>query len=135
MAVDFDVFYDWAKDYFGESNLKIKNTSHGAEICTHSIWSEKKIGKTDTKFHLWMNPSGGKSKHPEMGSYRCWLTDEMGSLVSLVSRLENLEWEEAKARMSVKCSLLDLEQQVQELFGQKDSPIQQTFKNEQKKVI
>jgi hypothetical protein len=134
MSVDFELFYDWAKDYFGEANIKIKNTAHGAEICTHSLWSEKKLGKTDNKFHLWMNPSGGKSKHPEMGSYRCWLTDEMGSLVSLVSRLENLEWEEAEARISGKSSLRDLEQQVHELFGHKDLPTQTTVKTQQKTV-
>jgi|688.fasta_scaffold43995_6 DNA primase len=121
MAVDFDLFMDWAKEYFGDSNIKIRNTSHGTEICTHSIWSEKKLGKTDTKFHLWMNPSGGKSEHPELGSYRCWLTDEMGSLVKLVSQLENMEWDEAEARITGGCSLRDLEQKVHEFFGHKET--------------
>jgi hypothetical protein len=120
MAVDFELFFDWAKEYFGEANIKIRSTAHGQEICANSIWSEKKLGKTDNKFHLWMNPSGGKSKHPEMGSYRCWLTDEMGSLVGLVSELENLEWEEAEVKISGGSSLRDLEQQVHDLFGYKE---------------
>lgn len=120
MSVDFDLFMEWAKEYFGEENIRIKNTNHGVEICTHSIWSEKKLGKTDTKFHLWMNPSGGKSEHPEMGSYRCWLTDEMGSLVKLVSQLEGLEWEEAESRISGTSSLRSLEQKVHEFFDHKE---------------
>lgn len=120
MAVDFDLFMEWAKQYFGEDNIKIRNTSHGVEICTNSVWSEKKLGKTDTKFHLWMNPSGGKSEHPELGSYRCWLTDEMGSLVKLVSQLESMDWEEAESRISGASSLRSLEQKVHEFFGHKE---------------
>lgn len=119
MAVDFDLFMDWAKLHFGESNIKIKNTNHGVEICTHSIWSENKLGKTDTKYHLWMNPSGGKSEHPELGSYRCWLTDEMGSLVKLVAQIENIEYEEAEEKISGKASLRSLEQKVHAFFGHK----------------
>ena len=124
MAVDFDLFYEWAKDYFGEENIKLRSTSHGTEICTGSIWSEKKLGKTDYKHHLWMNPTGGKSKRPEHGSYRCWLTDEMGSLVGLVAELENLEWEEAESKICGGSSLRDLEQQVHDFFDHKKEPEQ-----------
>lgn len=120
MAVDFDLFYEWAKEYFGEENLKFRKTAHGTEICTHSLWSEDKLGKTDNKYHLWMNPTGGKSKHPESGSYRCWLTDEMGSLVGLVSHLENIDWEEAEVKISGGSTLRELEQQVHNLFGHKE---------------
>lgn len=119
MPIDFDSFYEWAKDHFGEENLKIKNTAHGTEICTHSIWSEKKLGKTDNKYHLWMNPTGGKSKHPELGSYRCWLTDEMGSLIGLVAEIDNLDWEQAETLLCGGSSLRDLERQVHEFFEQK----------------
>ena len=69
MGVDFETFYDWCKDRFGEANLKVRHTAHGDEICTHSYFAERR-GIPDNKFHLWMNPSGGKSKHPETGSYR-----------------------------------------------------------------
>jgi DNA primase len=132
MPVDFDSFYEWAKDHFGEENLKIRNTAHGTEICTHSIWSEKKLGKTDNKYHLWMNPTGGKSKHPGLGSYRCWLTDEMGSLISLVAEIDNLDWEQAETLLCGGSSLRDLEQQVHEFFEQKVPTINQ---NQIKPVI
>lgn len=117
MAVDFELFQEWANGYFGESNIKIRNTNHGVEICTNSIWSEQKIGKTDTKFHLWMSPSGGVSKHPEFGSYRCWLTDTMGSLVGLVSHLEGIGWDEAETLICGESSLRSLEMKVHEFFG------------------
>lgn len=120
MPVDFDLFYEWAQDHFGEENIKIKKTSHGVEICTNSVWSESKIGKTDSKFHLWMNTSGGKSKHPEFGSYRCWLTDEMGSLVGLVCKLSGIDWEEAESRICGTTSLRVLEQRVHDFFGSTD---------------
>lgn len=120
MAVDFDLFYDWSKEYFGEENIKLKNTSHGVEICTNSIWSEAKIGKVDVKNHLWMNPSGGKSKNPEIGSYRCWLTDQKGSLVGLVSNLEHISWDEAETLICGTASLRMLEQKVHEFFGSKE---------------
>jgi DNA primase len=129
MSVDFDLFYDWAKNHFGEENLKIRTTAHGTEICTHSIWSEKKIGKTDNKYHLWMNTTGGKSKHPEFGSYRCWLTDEMGSLVGLVAEIENLDWEQAETLLCGGSSLRDLEQQVHEFFDQKKQVEKKEIKN------
>lgn len=134
MAVDFDLFLQWAKDYFGESNVKLRNTSHGTEICTHSVWSERKLGKTDTKYHLWMNPSGGKSEHPEFGSYRCWLTDEMGSLIKLVSQLEGMDWEEAEARITGGSSLRDLEQKVHDFFGHKENIVEIVKVNEVEKT-
>jgi len=124
MSVDFDLFYQWACEYFGEENLKTKSTAHGTEICANSIWSEEKLGKTDSKHHLWMNPSGGKSKHPEIGSYRCWLTDKMGSLIGLVSELENLDWEESEIKICGGSSLRQLEQKVHEIFGHKEEKIE-----------
>lgn len=118
-VVDFDVFYDWCKDRFGESNLKIRNTAHGVEICTHSYFAQRK-GIDDNKFHLWMNPSGGKSKHPETGSYRCWKTDEMGSLVSLVARFDGIDYDDAEELICGSTSLRILEQRVNEFFGLKE---------------
>ncbi len=106
--VDYDLFVDWAQSYFGANELKTRRTSHGIEICANSPFSESAIGKVDTKKHLWMNPSGGKSKHPENGSYRCWLTDTRGSLVSLVSTLENISWSQARSRISKTETLEDV---------------------------
>lgn len=124
MAVDFEQFLEWAKDRFGEANIKVKNTAHGTEICTHSLWSEAKIGKVDTKYHLWMNPEGGKSKEPDKGSYRCWLTDEMGSLVKLVSIVDRISYEEAEELVCGVNSLRELEKRVHEFFGYKEEVVE-----------
>jgi hypothetical protein len=123
MAVDFDIFYDWCKDRFGEHNLKVRNTTHGVEICTHSYFAQRR-GIEDNKFHLWMSPSGGKSKHPESGSYRCWKTDEMGSLVSLVAQYDGIDYDDAEELICGVSSLRSLEQKVNEFFGHVEySPI------------
>ena len=123
MAVDYDVFYDWCKDRFGETNIKVRNTAHGVEICTHSYFAQQK-GIDDNKFHLWMNPSGGKSKHPDSGSYRCWKTDAMGSLVSLVARYDGIDYDDAEELICGSTSLRILEQRVNEFFGHKEeSPV------------
>lgn len=120
MSVDFDDFYEWCKDRFGKENLKIRNTNHGKEICTHSYFATER-GMEDYKYHLWMNPSGGKSKHPEMGSYRCWKTDEMGSLISLVAKYDNIDFHEAEALICGQTSLRSLEEKVNELFMNHDA--------------
>lgn len=119
MAVDYDVFYDWCKDRFGEHNLKVRNTAHGVEICTHSYFAQRR-GIDDNKFHLWMSPSGGKSKHPGSGSYRCWKTDEKGSLVSLVAHYDGIDYDEAEEMLCGSTSLRVLEQKVSEFFGHKE---------------
>lgn len=119
MAVDFDLFYEWCKDRFGAENLKLRHTAHGDEICTHSHFSLKKLGKYDNKYHLWMNPSGGK-KNIDGGAYRCWLTDEMGSLVSLVSDVDNIPYEDAEEQITGTTSLRSLERRVHEFFGSYD---------------
>jgi hypothetical protein len=117
--VDYDVFYDWCKDRFGEHNIKVRNTAHGVEICTHSYFAQR-IGDDDNKFHLWMSPSGGKSKHPEKGSYRCWKTDSMGSLVSLVAHFDGIDYDDAEELICGSTSLRVLEQRVNEFFGHKE---------------
>lgn len=119
MAVDFETFMEWATDRFGAENLKIKHTAHGTEIMTHSFYAHRK-GIEDHKFHLWMNPSGGKSKHPEKGSFRCWKTDTMGSLVNLVADWDGISYEEAEEQICGITSLRALEQKVHEMFGHKE---------------
>jgi len=118
MAVDYDIFYEWAKDRFGEENIKIRHTSHGDEICTNSYFALQKLGKYDSKHHLWMNPEGGKKKN-EGGAYRCWLTDKMGSLVSLVAEYDNIPYEDADELLESSLSLRKLEQKCDEFFGYK----------------
>jgi hypothetical protein len=62
-----------------------------------------------------MNPSGGK-KQLEHGVYRCWKTDEMGSLVSLVAMLDNIPFDEAEEYLCGCLSLRSLEQKVDDFF-------------------
>ena len=116
MAVDYDTFLEWANDRFGAFNVKVRNTAHGTEICTHSPWSEEKISKTDRKFKLWMNCDGGKKKVEE-GAYRCWLTDTSGTLVELMSTWDNIPYEDAEEILCGVSSLRNLEQKVHEFFG------------------
>lgn len=107
--VDYDTFLEWATNRFGAENIKV----HKDEIRTHSVFTE------DQKYHLWMNPSGGKSKHPEYGSYRCWYTDRMGSLVSLVAQVDHIPYEEAEELICGVSSLRALEKKLEEFYGYK----------------
>lgn len=120
MSVCFDTFLNWANDRFGSFNVKVRNTAHGTEICTHSPWSEDIIDKTDRKFKLWMSCHGGKDKITE-GVYRCWLTDKKGTLVELMSKWDGIPYEEAEEYLCGVCSIRTLEQKVHEFFGYKDS--------------
>lgn len=122
--IDFDVFHDWAKNRFGEANIRLKNTDHGVEIMTHSFYAHK-AGIEDSKFHLWMNPSGGKSKHPEKGSFRCWKTDTRGSLIKLVADYDNVDYDLAEELICGTPSLRLLEQKVHEFFGHKEEVVKE----------
>jgi DNA primase len=123
MAVDYDTFLEWAKDRFGEENIKVRHTAHGDEILTHSFYAHKK-GIDDYTHNLWMNPSGGKSKNPEKGSFRCWKTDTMGSLVKLVADYDNIPYEEAEEKLCGMTSLRALELKVHEFFGHKEDTVE-----------
>jgi hypothetical protein len=118
MAIDFDLFHDWCVDRFGETNIKLKHTAHGDEITTHSFFALDLLGKDDRKYHLWMNTEGGK-KRLDGGAYRCWLTDSMGSLISLVSKVDGVTYEEAEETITGTTSLRSLEKKVDEFFGHK----------------
>lgn len=110
-GVDYDLFLKWATDRFGEENVKIR----GEEICTHSFFAKEK-GKDDYKYHLWMNPSGGKRKIPG-GAYRCWYTDEMGSLISLVGKVDNIPYGEAEELICDITPFGVLEKKVEDFFS------------------
>jgi hypothetical protein len=105
--IDYDNFLRWATEKFGEENIKIT----GEEIRTHSVFTE------DQKYHLWMNPTGGKSKHGEYGSYRCWYTNRTGSLVALVAQLDQISYTQAEELLCHTTSLADLEKKVDEFYG------------------
>ena len=123
MAIDYETFLQWAKDRFGEDAIKIKNTSHGIEILTHSFYAHQK-GIEDYTYNLWMCPSGGRSKHPEQGSFRCWKTDTMGSLVRLVADYDCIPFEDAEILIGAGNSLRELERKVHEYFGHKEEVVE-----------
>lgn len=113
--VDYDCFLAWANEKFGSENIKIRNKG---EICTHSFFAHQ-AGIDDWKYHLWMNPSGGK-KEFRHGVYRCWKTDAMGSLVSLVAKLDHITFDEAEAMLCGESSLRALERKCHAFFGSED---------------
>lgn len=106
MGIEYDCFLKWAEEKFGKENIKIK----GSEILTHSPFTE------DYKYHLWMNPYGGK-KGRESGAYRCWKTDRAGSLVALVAELDGITFEEAEELIGAITTLNALEEKFHNLFG------------------
>lgn len=118
MAIDFDLFYEWCEGRFGPENIKVRHTAHGTEICTRSFFAIQK-GMDEHGFHLWMNPSGG-NKNLEGGAYRCWKTDAMGSLVSLVAECDNIPYDEAEELLGGTTSLRALERKLHEFFGSRD---------------
>lgn len=112
--VDYSVFLDWVKERFGEENITY--AKHGDEICVPTPFDEST--RSDNRY-LWMNPSGGKSEHPENGCYRCWWTNRSGSLVTLVSQLERIPWDEAQEMLCEQVPLRELEIRVHNFFGSK----------------
>lgn len=107
MAIDFDLFLNWAESRFDSVVVK------GNEIKLNSIFCE------DYKHHLWCNPSGGKNNIP-YGVFHCWKTDTKGSLISLVMQVEKCSFEDALEILdSPNHSLDNLEKQVQEIFETK----------------
>jgi len=113
MAIDFDTFLKWATGHFGDENIRLK----GNEILTHTPFTE------DRKFHLWMNPSGGK-RELSGGAYRCWYTDKKGSLISLVAELDKISYEEAEELLTGTTSLRSLEKQVHDFFNSKEDIVE-----------
>lgn len=106
--VCYETFLKWAQERFGIENVRVA----GEEIKTNSCF----VGD-DFKGHLWMNPSGGKSKHPEYGAYRCWKTHKAGSLVSLVAYVDKCSFEEAEETICNVTSLRALEAKVHSFFN------------------
>jgi DNA primase len=134
MAVDQETFLNWAKNRFGEENIKIRHSAHGDEILTHSFYAHRN-GIEDYTFNLWMNPSGGKAKNPEKGSFRCWKTDNKGSLVKLVADFDSMPYDEAEEFLCGATSLRRLEQRVHEFFDHKEEIETAIPIDEPKKVL
>lgn len=114
--IDKDAFLEWCKDRFGEENLKFRKG--GAEICTHSFFVDNHpdFPDGDHKFKLWMNPDGGKHERKD-GVYRCWYTNNKGSLISLVSIVDKIPWDQAADRICSEIPLRVLEQKVHDFYN------------------
>jgi len=107
MGIDFEVFSDWAESRF--DNIVIKDN----EVKINSIFCE------DYKYHLWCSPSGGKNKNP-YGVYHCWKTDEKGTLVNLVMKVDKCSFEDALATLnSYNNKIEELEEKVQSILSNK----------------
>jgi len=90
MAIDFETFLTWAENRFDKVSVK------GNEIRLNSIFAE-----SDSKFHLWCNPAGGKNAR-KFGVFHCWKTDKKGSLISLVMQVDKCSREEASKILGVQ---------------------------------
>lgn len=110
MNIDFDFFREWAEDKFGD--IKVK----GEEIRANSIFHPT---ESDTKYRLWMSPSGGKNKR-EYGVYHCFDTDRKGTLIGLIMIVEKCSFQEALEIAGGTTLTSDLEKQIDEFFTDKD---------------
>lgn len=106
MAVDFDSFVCWAEDRFNGDIVVANN-----EVKLNSVFTE------DHKHHLWCNPDGGKH-YREDGCYRCFYTENKGTLVGLVMLVDNCSYYEAKEILNGNSSgnLGELEEKLEEFF-------------------
>lgn len=113
--IDFDSFVEWCESRFNRVEVK------GNEVKVPSIFTE------DTKTHLWMNPKGGVH-HRDDGCYRCFYTENKGTLVGLVMLVDSCTYEEAKEILSGHTPIGVLEDKLEEFFKEKE--LQEEFKKE-----
>ena len=100
-------FLAWAESRF--EDIKV----NGDEIKVNSIFCE------DYKHKLWCNAKGGKKDRP-FGVYHCWKTDNKGTLVSLVVKVDKCSFDEAVDLLDgYDSSFMALEKQLDEMFDNK----------------
>lgn len=109
MGINFEKFVSWAKKRF-DNDVVVK----GSEVQLNSIFTE------DSGHHMWCSPEGGVHKR-KYGVYRCFKTDQKGSLIKLVSLVEHCDWNEAREILDAgKTSLRDLEAEVERFFKEQE---------------
>ena len=100
-------FISWAEEKFSGDVIITEK-----EIKLNSIFVE------DYKHHMWCNTEGGKHDRPN-GVFHCWKSDERGSLISLVMKVEKCSYEEACDILGAGDAFLeDVEQKLNEIFAQ-----------------
>jgi len=110
MAIDFDAFVRWAEERFNGEVLV-----SGNEVKINSIFTD------DRKYHMWCNPYGGKH-HRENGCYRCFKTENKGTLTGLVMLVDSCTYEEAQDILAGRSSIRVLEEELHAFFENKQSP-------------
>lgn len=85
--INKEKFISWIENRFDSVKY------HKNEIKINSIFCD------DNKNHLWCNVCGGKN-HRKWGVYRCWKTDNKGSLISLVMKVDNCDFKTALKTLS-----------------------------------
>ena len=110
MGIPFKKFEQWAIDRFGAENVVVRPP----EIRINSIFETD-----DDDFHLWCNPSGGKKKRKH-GSFHCFKTEKVGSLVKLVMIVDSCDRDTAIARLNGVTSIRELEKQLEAMFAAED---------------
>lgn len=98
--INFESFVKWAEDRFGDVVVS------GKEVKIHSPFAE-----SDSGFHLWCNPAGGKHDRPH-GVYRCFKTEKVGTLIGLVMEVDRCTYDEAIEILGGDQELHDLEERL-----------------------
>lgn len=111
MKISYDAFVNWAESRFGDILLR------GDEVQLNSIFTE------DTKHHMWCSVSGGKY-HREGGVYHCWKTDEKGTLVGLVMKVDGCSFEEAKSILTGELPMADIEERLEQYFANGEDQVE-----------
>jgi DNA primase len=107
MGVDFNKFLNWVESRF--DNISVS----GNEIKVNSIFCE------DSKRHLYCNPLGGKKERP-YGVYRCWKSDERGSLAKLIMLVDKCTFQDALNVLGVgDVTLAQMEEDIAKFFEEK----------------
>lgn len=109
--IDFDAFTEWAESRFG--NIKI----NGDDIRANSVFHPT---KSDTKYRLWMKPSGTTRKGDRAdGVYHCFDTNQKGTLLGLVMEVDKCTYAEACDKIGGGGNLAKLEKRIKDFFDNK----------------
>jgi hypothetical protein len=114
--VSFEKFKKWAISRFGEDQVQHKKGSTD-ELQLNSIFTEAHGMGEDTKFHMGISVSGGKKKR-KYGVYHCFKTDERGSLIKLIQKVDGCSKKQAFITLFGNYTTIrDIEDEVDEFLN------------------
>lgn len=96
--VNYAVFLNWISDRFSEYR------ESGEEIKINSVFIE------DQGFHLYCNP--------QKNVYHCWKSNEAGSLINLVRKIDNCDWQTAKITLGIGNRIRNLDAEVEKFMSE-----------------